>query len=99
MVSWCMSKKMRAAARDEPCTIRLPGCLPGTETTVLAHLPNRSMGKKNNDYNAAFACFNCHQKLDGAVAHNIEKDWLELSHRRGQEQSLNRMIELRVIKP
>ena len=99
VVSWFMSKKMRDAARDEHCTIRLPGCLPGTDTVVLAHLPNRSMGKKNNDYNAAFACYMCHMALDGQRSHNIEKDWMELSHRRGQEQTLNRMIELRVIKP
>ena len=98
MVSWFMSKKMRAAARDEPCTIRLPGCLPGTETTVLAHLPNRSMGKKNNDYNAAFACYSCHQALDGQRSHNFDKEWMELMFRRGQQRTIDRFIELGVIK-
>ena len=93
-----MSKKMRAAARDEPCTIGLPGCLPGTDTTVLAHLPNRSMGKKNNDYNAAFACYSCHQALDGQRKHNFDKDWMDYLHRRGQELTLNRMIQMGVIK-
>ena len=93
-----MSKRMRTSAWQEHCTIRLPGCLPGTETTVLAHLPNMSMGKKNNDYNAAYSCFSCHQILDGAVLHDFEKDWLDHMHRMGQERTLNRMIESGVIK-
>ena len=98
MVIWFMSKKMRAAARGEHCTIGLPGCLPGVDTTVLAHLPNRSMGKKNNDYNSAFACYSCHMALDNQRSHNFEKDWMDYLHRRGQELTLNRMIELGVIK-
>tara|TARA_R110001592_G_scaffold114643_2_gene314648 strand:+ start:83 stop:367 length:285 start_codon:yes stop_codon:yes gene_type:complete len=93
-----MSKKMRDAARGEHCTIGLAGCLPGTETVVLAHLPNRSIGKKNNDYNAAFACYSCHQALDGQRSHNFDPDWMDLLHRRGQEITLNRMVERKVIK-
>lgn len=86
--------KFRKAARNEHCTVRLPGCLPGTETTVLAHLPNRSMGKKNHDLNAAFACHSCHDILDGRVINDFERDWLDHRHRVGQERTINRFYEL-----
>ena len=90
--------KYRKAAQGEHCTIRLPGCLPGTETTVLAHLPNRSMGKKNHDLNAAFACYSCHQAIDGQRSHDIDPEWMELLFRRGQERTINRLAEIGVLK-
>jgi hypothetical protein len=90
--------KYRKAAQGEHCTIRLPGCLPGTETSVLAHLPNRSIGMKNNDLNSAIACYSCHQIADGAVQTDLEKEWVELMFRRGQERTINRMIEKGVLK-
>ena len=90
--------KYRKAAQGEHCTIRLPGCLPGTETTVLAHLPNRSMGKKNHDLNAAIACYSCHMAVDFQRSHDMEREWVELMFRRGQERTINRMIEKGVLK-
>jgi len=89
--------KLRKAAQGEHCTIRLPGCLPGTETTVLAHLPNRSMGKKNHDLNAAFACYACHQAVDGQRSHDFEPEWVELMFRRGHERTINRFYEKEVV--
>jgi len=89
--------KLRKAAQGEHCTIRLPGCLPGTETTVLAHLPNRSMGKKNHDLNAAFSCQSCHDILDGRVLHAFDRDWLDHMHRVGQERTINRFYEKGVV--
>ena len=85
--------KLRKAAQGEHCTIRLPGCLPGTETTVLAHLPNRSIGKKAHDLNAAFACYSCHQAVDGQRSHDIEPEWMELMFRRGQQITIDRFHE------
>jgi hypothetical protein len=61
------SKKVRNAARGQECTLRLPGCLPGTETVVLAHLRRYSqagMGAKPPDWCAVFACASCHSALD-----------------------------------
>jgi len=86
--------KLRKAARGEHCTVRLPGCLPGTETTVLAHLPNRSMGKKAHDYNSAFACFSCHEIVDSRVQTDLEREWVELMFRRGQQRTIDRFHEL-----
>ena len=85
--------KFRKAAQGEHCTIRLPGCLPGTETTVLAHLPNRSLSKKASDLNAAFSCFSCHQIADGVVQTDLEREWVELMFRRGQQRTIDRFHE------
>ena len=90
--------KLRKAAWGEHCTIRLPGCLPVTETTVLAHLPNRSMGKKASDLNAAISCHFCHQIADGVVQTDLEREWVELMFRRGQQRTIDRFIEKGVLK-
>ena len=78
--------KMTELARDRQCEMRLDGCLPGTDTTVFAHLNKDSgMGQKNRvggfDWGCP-ACFNCHNILDGRVVHDYEKEWLELLHLR-----------------
>lgn len=62
------SKKLRASARRQDCTLRLPGvCNGNPETTVLAHLPcgQKGMGMKSPDNMAIFSCANCHDAIDG----------------------------------
>lgn len=64
------SRKLRESARDQPCTMRLPGyCDSGGETTVLAHAPfgGRGMARKGDDSHAIYACARCHDVLDGRV--------------------------------
>ena len=58
------SKKYRDAAKDQPCTMRLPGCNNNPETTVLAHRNGAGMGMKADDYDAVDACYNCHTNID-----------------------------------
>lgn len=62
------SNKLRASARGQDCTLRVPGrCNFNPETTVLAHLPcgQKGMGMKSPDNMAVFACSSCHDLLDG----------------------------------
>ena len=62
---------LRNAARDESCTLRLPGCNGDTATTVLAHIRRfgwGGMSGKPADYKACFACNNCHDLLDSRDA-------------------------------
>lgn len=62
------STKLRASARGQDCTLRLPGtCNFNPETTVLAHLPcgQKGMGMKSPDNMAIFCCSACHDVLDG----------------------------------
>lgn len=58
------SPKYRAAAKGQPCAMRLHGCNGGGETTVLAHENGGGMGTKADDYNAADMCSNCHDIFD-----------------------------------
>ena len=58
-----VSKKIRASARDENCTLRI-NCMPGT--TVFAHLNSRwkGVGNKSPDLFGVHACYACHILLD-----------------------------------
>ncbi len=59
--------RLRKAAQGQPCTLRLPGCDGGGDTTVLAHLRRfglAGMAQKPPDWAGVFACFHCHDRLD-----------------------------------
>lgn len=60
--------KIRQSARDEDCTLRIPGvCNEDPATTVLCHapFPNRGGMRKGNDTWAAYGCSSCHDLIDG----------------------------------
>ena len=59
---------MTKSAKGKVCQLRLEGCIPGTETTVFAHLNGGGMGLKNqvNGFHFGFySCLNCHDLYDG----------------------------------
>lgn len=59
---------LRQLACGQPCQVRLPGCLPGTDTTVLAHYAGGAlsgMGMKAPEICGAWACASCHDVVDG----------------------------------
>lgn len=72
-----MLKKVRSmaimeSARDEPCAARVSSLYPGhacshRSTTVGAHLPvfGKGVNTKVTDTAVCFACFNCHDIIDG----------------------------------
>ena len=60
--------KMTKSAKGKVCQLRLEGCIPGTETTVFAHLNGGGMGLKSqvNGFHFGFySCLNCHDLYDG----------------------------------
>lgn len=60
--------KARKSARGKPCALRLACCNGDPATTVLAHLRMfgwGAMAQKPPDYLAVYACFACHDALDG----------------------------------
>ncbi len=80
--------KLTQSARDEHCTIRVPGvCNHNPETTVLAHLSGiryrHGVGRKVADIFGAFACSACHDCVDGRVRSRYTKDQLRLMHLEG----------------
>jgi hypothetical protein len=63
-----ISKKIRASARNEDCTLRIsPQCQDG-ETVVYAHINSkfRGVGIKSPDIFGCYACHYCHSLLDSS---------------------------------
>ena len=60
-------KRLRDAARDQPCTFRVVDvCCGDPATTVLCH-DRRGLfaaGMKPDDFNAAHGCHTCHAVMD-----------------------------------
>lgn len=93
-------KKLRQSARGRACTVRIPGiCNNNPETTVLAHLDGGGASLKQPDWQAAFACSDCHDVVDGRrqVSH-MSKDTIDLWHRQGVEETQNYWFEEGLLK-
>jgi hypothetical protein len=89
------SKALREAARGEECTLKIFGvCVGGTETTVLAHLHDETFGRsqKADDTSAVFACFGCHNEIDGRTRRTEGEDltWYKL---RALQRTVRRLVE------
>lgn len=58
-----VSKRIRDFAKGQPCTMQLPGCDGGGETTVLCHVRRfgyAGMAQKPHDTWAYHGCARCH---------------------------------------
>ncbi|MDX8383589.1 MAG: nuclease domain-containing protein [Ghiorsea sp.] len=88
--------KLRKSAQGQDCTLQIAGvCCGDPETTVLAHLPSNmsGMAKKSPDFCACFACFDCHNAIDGrtrGIEWLADKEWYM---RRAQVRTLKIWIE------
>jgi hypothetical protein len=82
-----MRNPLRKAARGRRCTVRLPGCDGGGDTTVLAHYTGsrfRGLSQKVDDAVGAHACANCHDIVDGRKKlSGWSKDEVRLAHAEG----------------
>jgi hypothetical protein len=78
--------KLRDAARDQDCMVRIPGiCNFNRETTVLAHY--RLSGTcgtslKPIDLIGSWACSDCHTIIDGGKS-SYTREQLDLMHLEG----------------
>lgn len=64
-----VSKKLRAFAKGQDCTLRMPWCNGDASTTVLCHV--RAFGwagvaEKPHDFLAFHACSECHRRENEA---------------------------------
>ena len=82
------STAARQCARNQPCLIRLPGCLHDATTTVLCHynlMGYHGMGLKAPDDMGAYGCANCHAVVDGRMARpaGYTRNDVRLAHAEG----------------
>lgn len=72
-------RKLRLAARDRDCQIRIPGiCNGDNSTVVLCHLPGAGMARKHHDFHGAWGCSACHAVVDGHANSDYPKEMLKL---------------------
>lgn len=65
--------KLRKFAKGQECTLRLPGCDGGGETTILAHMRGAGMGVKLHDSQGCHACAPCHAAFDAMASDDAWK--------------------------
>ena len=85
---------LRKEARGRPCTIRLPGCDGGGETTVLAHFRDGAgLGLKPDDLAyGAWSCASCHDAVDQRrkVPYHTQAE-IRLAHAVGVMRTINQL--------
>jgi hypothetical protein len=72
-------EKLRKAAEGKECMVRLDGC-GHDHGVVLAHFRMAGTcgtGFKPHDFQGAWACFECHQKIDGDERNEHQLDFLK----------------------
>jgi len=74
--------KITKSAKGKDCQVRVIGiCSYDNEKTVYAHLNGGGIGMKSHDIHGAYACFECHQWLDGGyVEHLVLREKRDLIH-------------------
>lgn len=92
---------LRKLAEGKPCHLRLPGCLPGTETVVLAHIRRggiAGIGQKPCHLAAMPMCDHCHSKFDGRVPSPHSRAQMDADALRGLCQWLTKLEKDGVIQ-
>ncbi len=94
------SKKLTDSAEGKDCTLNIAGVRSyNPETTVLAHLPDESAGKrlKADDISACFACASCHAVIDGHTNIFLSREDKEFYMRRAMVRTWRAWREQRLI--
>ena len=94
--------KLRKAARDRHCTVRVPEhCNGNPETTVLAHYRMAGLcgtGIKPTDFAAAWSCSSCHDAIDFRTRTEWSREELRMFHLEGVMRTLAQLEKEGIIK-
>ena len=94
--------KIRESARGQQCQIRLVGiCNHNPETVVLAHYRMAGtcgMGMKPNDIQAAYACSQCHDAVDGRLKTEYTHEELQTAFAEGVMRTQQILIKQGLLK-
>ena len=87
--------KAQRAARQQPCTLVIPGiCNRDPDTTVLAHVGRHGSAKRNHDDEAVYACSSCHDAIDYRSKYFLSNNWVEQEAlRKDREWFIARALE------
>ncbi|MEE9158941.1 MAG: nuclease domain-containing protein [Gammaproteobacteria bacterium] len=94
-------KKITDAAKGEPCTLNIPGhCNYNIETTCFCHHDDGTGGSNRltGPLSGGIGCSGCHDCIDGRVPTALSQDDMEFFKRRSQNRTINRLIELGLVK-
>ena len=94
---------LRALARGRECQVRIPGvCNRDPATTVLAHYRLAGLcgtGMKPPDEISAWACFCCHQLVDGrSYSAEYTRDQIKLMHAEGVLRTIVELVSSGVLR-
>ena len=94
--------KLRDAARDQDCMVRIPGlCNFNPETTVLAHYRLSGLcgtGFKPIDLIGSWACSACHDAIDQRSNTGFTREQLDLMHLEGMTRTINALHKKGLLK-
>ena len=93
--------KIMNAAKGENCTLAIAGvCNYDSETVVACHLPDGTGGsnKLTGPLNIAFGCEQCHAQIDRRTSSILSGEDREFYMRRGNQRTINRLIEKGLVK-
>ena len=87
------NSKIRKSARGESCSLRLSLCA-SEETVVLCHIGrNKGWGMKCADWMAVYACYTCHDIIDGRQKSNYTADQLNTEKLRAVEETMTKLFD------
>jgi hypothetical protein len=94
--------KLTQSARNQPCTIRIPGvCCFDPATTVPCHYRLAGLsgiGLKSSDLFFADGCVNCHDAVDRRRFKDLDRDYVRFLHMEGVLRTQYRMLQQGLIE-
>lgn len=95
-------KKLTNTAKDEECTLNIPGaCNHDTQTTVACHLSDGSGGSNRltGPLSFCFGCCGCHDEIDGRTGYKLTTELQrEFYMRRGMMRTMTRLVDKGTLK-
>ncbi|MGW8178839.1 MAG: nuclease domain-containing protein [bacterium] len=97
------NKKILAAAKGQPCYLRIPGvCTGGGADTVACHSNLGEDGKggsqKADDCFISFGCQACHDEYDGRTHKSgLSSDFLQYFFDRGMKRTWRNLLDRGII--
>jgi hypothetical protein len=94
-------KKIMRAARGQACTLAIPNvCNHNPETVVFCHHSDGTGGSNtlSGPLSGGFGCSSCHSEIDMRTFKGTTQQDLEFYKRRSMIRTINKLIEMGLVK-